>query len=386
MSTSEVVGELTLANAAASTRFRLAAEAIDAWRLQLEPLQNGIRQLLSIHPTLRDSTILLEYPIPMVGRRIDAVLLIHGLVVVVETKTGFAPSSAVRQVEDYALNLACFHETCVGRTIVPLVITSTRASGSAGGTAFDDLMENTRVATPERVGEALAQIMGEHQSTNDSITAEAFDAGRFKPIPRIIDAAVSLYHDMDVFEIGHACAAEESLQRTTTALIHAVQDAKTHGHKLICFVTGVPGAGKTLVGLNAVHQPEIRDMASFLSGNGPLVKIIQEALIRDIVARSKRSANPITRADATLRVQAFVHNVHRFADHFFGSDQCPAQKIVVFDEAQRAWDREQNERADRPPFSEPEMMLKVMDRHSNWAVILARWRRSGDQSRRSWTG
>lgn len=370
MSPSEVVGELALANANAPTRFRLAAEAIDAWRLQLDPLKNGITELLAVQPVLGHSTILLEYPIPVVGKRIDAVLLVAGIVIVIETKTGFSPSSAVRQVEDYALNLACFHEVCANRKIVPVVIGNALAAGSAGGTTFDDLMEHTRVVTPDRVGEVLKTIVAD-EWLSAPIDACEFDRGRFKPIPRIIDAAVSLYHDMDVFEIGHACAAEESLQRTTDALIRSVQHAKNNHEKVICFVTGVPGTGKTLVGLNAVHQPEIRNIGSFLSGNGPLVKIIQEALIRDIVARSRKTPNPITRADAALRVHAFVYNVHRFADQFIGSDQCPIQKVVVFDEAQRAWDRDQNERAKRPAVSEPEMMLEVMDRHADWAVILA---------------
>jgi hypothetical protein len=259
MSPSEVVGELALANAAAPTRFQLAPEAIDAWRLQLGPLQAGIRSTIGEHPDLAKSTILLEYPIPIVGKRIDAVLLIRGLIVVVETKTGFAPSSAVRQVEDYALNLACFHEACIHRTIVPLVVSDARASGHGSGTAFDDLIEVTRLAASNDVAAVLETILAEElPRSGKAIEPDVFDTARFKPIPRIIDAAVSLYHDMDVFEIGHACAGEESLKQTTDALIRYVEEARTKREKLIWFVTGVPGAGKTLVGLNAVHQPQIR--------------------------------------------------------------------------------------------------------------------------------
>ena len=121
------------------------------------------------------------------------------------------------------------------------------------------------------------------QEPNAPIKIEDWDFGRFKPIPPIIDAAVALYSGMDVFEIGHACAAREDLERTTGALVQIVLDAHASGQKAICFTTGVPGAGKTLVGLNTVHRPEIKNFSAFLSGNGPLVKVIQEALIRDLV-------------------------------------------------------------------------------------------------------
>jgi hypothetical protein len=141
--------------------------------------------------------------------------------------------------------------------------------------------------------------------------------------------------------------------------------------KKLSFTTGVPGAGKTLVGLNTVHRPEIKNFSAFLSGNGPLVKVIQEALIRDVVQRSRLDNQRVTRRQAELEVRTFVHNVHRFADQYYGEGRRePAQNVVVFDEAQRAWDAEQNKRAERPHVSEPEMMLEVMDRRSDWAVLI----------------
>ncbi len=177
---------------------------------------------------------------------------------------------------------------------------------------------------------------------------------------------------MDVFEIGHACAARDDLDKTTNALVKAVLDARANKQKIICFTTGVPGAGKTLVGLNTVHRPEIKNFASFLSGNGPLVKVIQEALVRDVVKRNRNQNQPVTRRQAQLEVQAFVHNVHRFADEYYGEGQRqPVQRVIVFDEAQRAWDEDENARAGRPRVSEPRMMIEVMDRHSGWAAIIA---------------
>ncbi len=369
-STSAIIGELTQANAVA--RFPLSPEAIDAWHDQLPPLISACRELTTQLAFAEKWSILLEYPIPMVGKRIDAVLLANDVIVVIETKTGSSRSSATRQVEDYAMNLACFHEGSTGRKIVPLVITAGTASLPIPATAFDRLVEPCRVCHVSNASACLSSISNEYvHLTHPPIDVVAWNHGRFKPVPPIIDAAVALYSDMNVFEIGHACSAREDLDATIEAIVSAVETSRSQSEKTICFVTGVPGAGKTLVGLNAVHRPEIRQVGSFLSGNGPLVKVIQEALIRDVsqrVARAKR----ISRREAELQVQTFVHNVHRFADQYYREEQkCPAQNVIVFDEAQRAWDAEQNKKAKRPAVSEPAMMLEVMDRRRDWAVIVA---------------
>ncbi|HEV2396578.1 MAG TPA: DNA/RNA helicase domain-containing protein [Candidatus Sulfotelmatobacter sp.] len=139
----------------------------------------------------------------------------------------------------------------------------------------------------------------------------------------------------------------------------------------MCFITGVPGSGKTLVGLTAVHHPDIRDTASFLSGNGPLVKILREALIRDDVRRGQIAGNRRTRRAAETAVCAFIQSVHRFADdHYKEKAPTPAERVIVFDEAQRAWDSQQNERAKRPAVSEAHMMMDVMNRHAGWCVLV----------------
>lgn len=363
----------TLAQANAAARFPLTAEAIEAWRAQLPTLITGISALVHTYPEAKDWSILLEYPIPIVGKRIDAVLLARNVIIVIETKTGSSQTSAVRQVDDYAVNLACFHEYSVGKPIVPVVVTDARVSNPSSWTSFHGLIQPCRTASSENVGDVLRAICKEYVRSSDTqIDAETWNVGRFLPIPPIIDAAVALYSGMNVFEIGHACAARETLGRTTDTLVKTVLDAQERRHKVICFTTGVPGAGKTLVGLNTVHRPEIKGFSSFLSGNGPLVKVIQEALVRDVVERSKTLPERKTRATAELEVQTFVHNVHRFADQYYGEGQQePAQNVIVFDEAQRAWDAEQNQRAKRPNVSEPEMMLEVMDRRKDWAVIVA---------------
>jgi hypothetical protein len=366
-----ILWRLTEENAAA--RFPLTPEAIEAWNAQLPLLIGGIRRLLRTRPEARNWAILLEYPIPMVGKRIDAVLLAGNLIVVIEMKTGASPTSAARQVDDYALNLACFHECCRHRKIVPLAVADGPAGRGGPRTQFDDLVERCRFAKSNELGQVLEDLCGQYVSETEApIDAHDWNGGRFRPIPPIVDAAVALYSGMDVFEIGHACAARDDLERTTNALVEIVLGAQSSGEKVICFTTGVPGAGKTLVGLNTVHRPEIKSFSSFLSGNGPLVKVIQEALVRDVVSRSRNKDGRVTRREAEVEVRTFVHNVHRFADQYYGQGRRePAQNVIVFDEAQRAWDAEQNKRAKRPLVSEPTMMLEVMDRRPDWAVIIA---------------
>jgi hypothetical protein len=357
--------EATLAEQNAKAAFPLQPDALFAWKAQLPQLQNATRWLACEVPDSRSWSILLEYPIPRVGKRIDAVVLARDVIIVIEAKTGAAPTSAARQVDDYALNLACFHEGSASRLIVPLVVANAHVALRGERTAFDHLIEPCMFTTFAEIGPTVQNIVRGHARDGVQFGAHAWDEAQFKPIPPIIDAAVALYSNMNVFEIGHSCAAREDLLRTTNTLIRIVSDARKDGTKTICFVTGVPGAGKTLVGLNAVHEREIRDAGSFLSGNGPLVKIIREALIRDMIER-----RGITRMDASLTVQTFIQNVHRFADGFHKNDTIPNEHVVVFDEAQRAWDLAESQRHDRE-LSEPEMILQIMDRHKDWAVIVA---------------
>jgi len=367
---SSIIGELTLENGRA--QFPLAPEAVEAWRLQLPPLVSGCQQLIAETPDAENFEILLEYPIPRVGKRIDAVILMHDIIVAIETKTGLSATTAERQVDDYAINLACFHEPSDKRTIVPMVVSDGHVA-SAGARPFaDDVVRPCRRADTEEVGKVLISIaQNECHRDLPAIDPAAWNDGIFHPIPPIIDAAVRLYAENKIFEIGHASAAKEDLNKATNSLTAIVRDARATGEKAICFVTGVPGSGKTLVGLNAVHHEDLRDTASFLSGNGPLVKILREALVRDDVRRPQADGRRRTRRAAEIAVQAFIQSVHRFADiHYKEEAPTPKQRVLVFDEAQRAWDAKQNQRKKRPPVSEAYMMMDVMNRHGGWTVLV----------------
>jgi hypothetical protein len=370
---SEVLARLARKNAEA--RFPLQPDALKAWEDQLPSLKEGLRQLVRNRVESGQWSVLLEYPIPQIGQRIDAVVLAHNSLIVIETKTGQSPTGARRQVEDYCISLASFHEASEGRAIVPLVVSDAHSTIPSDDTAFQGLIRKCQVSGTSSLGAALRSIA---ESVVDlgqaAIDPEIWDEARFRPIPPIIEAAVKLYAGMDVFEIGHAAAAQEDLEKTTKAVIRIVQEARENQQRAICFVTGVPGAGKTLVGLNAVHQPELKDVSMFLSGNGPLVKVIREALTRDVVRRED-----VSRRTAEHTLHAFVANVHRFADDYARDPRPPTRNVIVFDEAQRAWDQEENTRPrqngrgiERPPASEPRMVVEIMDRfREDWAVIAA---------------
>jgi hypothetical protein len=157
-----------------------------------------------------------------------------------------------------------------------------------------------------------------------------------------------------------------------------VDDARQDGRKLICFVTGVPGAGKTLVGLNvATRRRDQPTHAVFLSGNGPLVAVLREALTRDEVMRRKAQGEKVRKGKVGESIKAFIQNVHHFRDDALLDASPPAEHVVIFDEAQRAWNLRHTaafmlRKKNRPGFtqSEPEFLISCMDRHKDWAVII----------------
>jgi hypothetical protein len=205
-------------------------------------------------------------------------------------------------------------------------------------------------------------------------------ASGYRPTPTIIEAAQALYQGHRVEEITRSDAGAKNLAETTTCLEKIIEDAKAKRHKAICFVTGVPGAGKTLAGLNLVtHRTKAHEEehAVFLSGNGPLVDVLREALARDEQTQAKELGLSTTKADATRKVKSFIQNIHHFRDTSLQSDKTPIERVTVFDEAQRAWNRDKvaNFMAQRkgvPSFnqSEPEFLISVMDRHSDWCTIV----------------
>src|ERR1700733_6422299 len=320
--------------------------------------------------------IFLEFYIPRMGKRADAVLIIENIVFVIEFKVGASEytSSALDQVEDYALDLKNFHEGSHTVRIVPVLV-STNAESQP--------MQEIEFA-PDLVAFPVGTNKADLKSVIDCISAEwnfpAFSvddwmAKGYKPTPTIVEAAEVLYRTHTVADISRKDAGAKNLQETSASVNAVIDKARLGCRKAICFVTGVPGSGKTLAGLNiSTRRSEEHhdEHAVFLSGNGPLVEVLGEALARD-----KARREGISKKTAEREVRGFIQNIHHFRDHYVGNDDIPLEKVVVFDEAQRAWTREQaasfmQRKRGQTNFdmSEPEFLISVMDRHADWCTVV----------------
>jgi len=344
----------------------LSVEQLDAWRQQIPIL----RDALSPHST-RNWHLLLEFSIPRRGKRIDAVILTGDTILVIEFKCGskkYERDGRI-QVEDYCLDLRDFHSGSRNRVLVPVLV-ATHAEETAG--PLEQAMDRVApvwLANASSLGQVIEQASVRYPPTEtDQIDAENWNAAEYMPTPTIVEAARVLYEGQNVREISRCHAGAENLTVTSEAVIQAIYTAQEHGQKLLCFVTGVPGAGKTLAGLNIVYNRTLHEgsLGVFLSGNGPLVRVLSEALARD---HSERTKVPIS--ESRRRVETFTQNVHKFIDAHFATSTAPPDQVVVFDEAQRAWNAEQSNRKFKRNVSEPEIMLDIMNRHQGWAVIVA---------------
>lgn len=218
-------------------------------------------------------------------------------------------------------------------------------------------------------------------ANGEIINPENWIAGRYSPTPTIIEAAMALYNGHSVAEISRSDASAKNLSETSNALSEIIFSAKKNNEKVICLVTGVPGAGKTLVGLDVATKnfnKEEQLTSVFLSGNGPLVAILREALTRDKVRREKEQGKKVKKGEIMSEVKLFIQNVHHFRDDcLIDSLSAPFDHVAIFDEAQRAWDQTQtanfmHRKKNTPNFSysEPEFLISCLDRHKDWAAII----------------
>ena len=361
----EVLGALTAGDEELGFSSLLHSQT-RAWKEQLAVLQ---RELSILSDVVGSAGLVLEYPIPRRGKRMDAALIFGDAVLVLEFKSDKQRGDAAdrAQVEDYCLDLRDFHLPSRKMTLVPILIP----------TAYVGLPSKLREPAHQVTPVVIASPNSLHKVIRECVTnlvtavkSNVFDwvMGAYRPTPTIIEAACQLYARMDVTEIARSHADATNLQSTTNAVLNAVGNAASGGRKIICFITGVPGAGKTLAGLNIVHNAALHsqgDLGVFLSGNGPLVNVLREALARD---EHHRSGQPIV--EARRKSATFIQNVHQFLKTYTKDPQTPPDRVVIFDEAQRAWNAEQSFRKFKRPKSEPELMLEIMSRHEGWAVIV----------------
>jgi hypothetical protein len=365
----EIIGKLTQ-----GSEFAVEMTQRDAWMGQIAILKQVLLKY--------EGSIYFEYSIPRMGERIDVVLLIGPVIFVLEFKVGESEFSAygMDQVCDYALDLKNFHEPSHENYVAPILIATKakEAELTIAATHQNDKLlfpiKSTKTMLPAVIEAVLVFAEG------DCIDALDWDRGRYCPTPTIIEAALALYRNHNVTDILRKDAGAKNLAQTTDAISKVISLAKQNCHKTICFVTGVPGAGKTLIGLNIAtkHLNVDGDMFSvFLSGNGPLVKILQEALARDKIRREKDAHRKLRKKEAMSEIKAFVQNVHHYRDEYLKDPGPPVDHVALFDEAQRAWDLDQTANFMRrkkgmPDFnqSEPEFLISCIDRHPDWGVIV----------------
>ncbi len=364
-----IVGKLTQGG-----QFAVETTQRDAWLGQIAIL----KPILSKY----SGTVYFEYSIPRMGERIDVVLLIGPVIFVLEFKVGEKEFTAyaMDQVCDYALDLKNFHETSHERYVAPILI-ATKAKDVAlavVATHQNDKLLFPIKSTPAMLPAAIEAILAFADGAH--IGAADWERGRYCPTPTIIEAAMALYRNHNVTDISRSDAGAKNLTQTTDAISEVIRSAKQNGHKTICFVTGVPGAGKTLIGLNIAtkHLDAKGDMYSvFLSGNDPLVKILQEALARDKIRHEKESKRKLRKKEALSEVKAFVQAIRHYRDEYLKDPGPPVDHVALFDEAQRAWNLTQTvsfmrRKRNRPDFnqSEPEFLISCIDRHPDWGVIV----------------
>ncbi|MBQ8754774.1 MAG: DUF2075 domain-containing protein [Lentisphaeria bacterium] len=370
--------------------FDLDLNQRDAWQKEIDLLKEAL-----LKPEFASGTILLEYTIPRLCGRIDAILLLNGVVFVVEFKVGERtyPKEAIKQVLEYCLDLKYFHQASENLELVPvLVCTKAEDSDILDYSAyFETIYKPILCASGSKLQEALYHFSV--SKPRKEINAEEWMQSIYSPTPTIIEAARALYANHSVADISRTNddSRATNLTHTTEALNSIIDNTIARKEKAICFLTGVPGAGKTLVGLNIAIQRrgdvDPSERAVFLSGNVPLVRVLQKALYDDASAKREKIKELLKERGEENRIPELVENYRdqaiekTFVMDIFGfrkeylDNSPPSCKIAIFDESQRAWTRQRmhnklSKRYPRINISEPEALIDQMDKNEDWAVIV----------------
>lgn len=347
----------------------------DAWLDEISIFQ---RELASF----ADGYVLLEYTIPRMGKRVDAVVICGGIVFLLEFKVGDAQyrSSTDNQVLDYALDLKNFHKGSQDRVIVPMSVPTEAVPGGPRQSVrrYSDNVCYPIHTTQHQIAEAIRFFIGKWACP--PLDGQVWEVAEYMPTPTIVEAAQALYGNHDVKEITRSDAGARNLTTTTDAIKRIIEHSKETNRKSLIFVTGVPGAGKTLVGLNLAsefHNNELEEHAVFLSGNLPLVTVLQEALARDQIQREREFGRRISKDTALREVKSFIQIIHHYRDEYVGNDRKPTEHVAIFDESQRAWTQSEissfmaRKKGVRDfPWSEPEFLIGTMDRLQDWATVV----------------
>lgn len=365
---SSILGKLNAAHALENLNIKQTR----AWESQIQILKANLRHV-------DFGRIIFEYSIPRMGKRADNIISLGDTIIVIEFKSGADTYDlgSVAQVIDYSLDLLNFHETSHNKKIIPILV-ATQAPSVDYSLVQTDSLYNPILCNDQNISSAIDSIIEINNIDENEI---GWENGKYKPTPTIIEAAQALYNGHSVEDITRYEAGETSLFSTTQTISKIIEESKAKGKKSISFVTGVPGAGKTLVGLNIVN--ERKDTAEdensvFLSGNGPLVIVLREALARDRKKIADAKGEKLLMADARREVKPTIQNVHHFRNDYLQTQDAPDERVAVFDEAQRAWNLHQTTKfvKERNPnltdfsMSEPQCLIDYMNRIDGWCSII----------------
>ncbi|MBD5366990.1 MAG: DUF2075 domain-containing protein [Bacteroides sp.] len=384
----------------------------EAWLGEIQLLQNVLLPWKD-----EEAEIIFEYDIPRLGKRIDVVLLLRGLIFCLEFKVGQrdALQSDVEQVMDYALDLKNFHRYSHDRIIVPILIPTKHTSSSSCFTpsVYSDSIFNPLITGANGLQNLIQEVL-KHASANTPGTIQDWIISPYTPTPTIIEAARSLYENHSVEDITRHEADKVTTDATIAYILDVINRSKREGKKSICFVTGVPGAGKTLVGLDVAVKQSYQDNGTFneddgavyLSGNGPLVAVLTEALARDNYKKSREKGDDKKLSDSRREVSKFIQIIHRYRDNMLAKIKNPVvngkleidpnkavklqqsgygevEHVAIFDEAQRAWTHKRiadylkrggtygnKLKVDNFPMSEAAFLIWSLDQREDWATIV----------------
>ena len=367
-SDSEILGIIHSNDISAETTIQQS----NTWESEVHILKNQLR-------SFSDGRIIFEYTIPRMGKRVDTVVLYKNIVFLLEFKVGDKEyrQSTYDQVYDYALDLRNFQKESHDKLIVPIMVSTNAPRYQNTLTERERIIEPIR-CNAQNLGVSIKYIA--QQYSEPEFNYALWENSEYLPTPTIVEAAQALYRGHNVHDITRSDAGAENLTVTTDEINRIIEHSKANGRKSICFVTGVPGAGKTLVGLNiAIQRSDAQqgEHAVFLSGNFPLVTVLQEALARDKVEQEKQAGRKLSKSDALRSTSAFIQIIHKYRDSFVGNDHIPPERVAIFDEAQRAWTEDMIAKFMQTKkgvanfeYSEPEFLISTMDRHQDWAVII----------------
>lgn len=389
------------------------AEQKYAWRDEIEILKTTLKPW-----QLDNSEIIFEYSIPRLGKRIDVVLLLKGIVFAIEFKVGQVEylQSDMEQVMDYALDLKNFHLGSHDRTIVPILVATEAPESSCKllMSVYNDSIYNPLLTNSHKLQELINAVLTKESANHHNLNIEKWAVSRYSPTPTIIEAASALYLNHSVEDITRHEAAGNALEATTNFILKVIESSKQNNEKSICFVTGVPGAGKTLVGLNVAIKQSLknenadneRNLAVYLSGNGPLVTVLTAALAKDKQQKEHLKGNKCNLTDAKREVSQFIQIIHRYRSNMLAKVKLPIENgkleidesksiahqtaghgevehVAIFDEAQRSWNHEHlaawlskggsrggMKKIPDFPMSEAEFLIWSMDLRKDWAVIV----------------